>query len=237
MNSLQSKNAFISGATGSIGRSIAIRLAKEGCNIFLTSTNKKKLKELKLLLISQYSIEVLTCSGDLNNKKEVENIINTAKKNYCIDILVNCAGIFPNINLFDTSDETFDKVININLKSAFLFSRSFSSGMIKRSWGRIVNIGSSSSYAGYRETSAYCASKHALLGLSRSIHDELKEYNVRSYCISPSSTKGSMGLNTKGQDYSTFLDPDDIAEYVVFSISFDSNIVSEEVQLKRMVIC
>jgi short-subunit dehydrogenase len=82
----------------------------------------------------------------------------------------------------------------------------------------------------------YCATKHALLGFSRAIHDELKEHNVRTLCISPSSTQSKMGLATKGQDYSTFLDPSDVAEYVVFAISFDSNIVSEEIFLKRMIV-
>jgi len=72
--------------------------------------------------------------------------------------------------------------------------------------------------------------------LSRSIHDELKQYNVRTFCISPSSTQSKMGLATKDQDYSTFLDPNDVAKYVIFAISHDSNIVSEEIFLKRMII-
>jgi short-subunit dehydrogenase len=235
VNILKGKNAFISGATGSIGRSIAIHLAREGCNIFITSTNKNKLQKLENIL-SQYNIEVFFYPGDLNNENEVKDIISATKKIGCIDILINCAGIFPNISLFKTSNEDFDRTININLKSAFVFTRTFANDMVKNSWGRIINIGSSSSYSGYRKTSIYCSSKHALLGLSRSIHDELKGNNVRSYCISPSSTKGSMGLNTKGQDYSTFLDPNDIAKYVIFSISFDSNIAPEELQLKRMII-
>jgi len=235
MSTLKGKNAFISGATGSIGMSIAIQLAKEGCNIFITSTSKNKLQKLKKILV-QYNVKVLFYPGDLNNKSEVKNIIKHAEKIKGVDILINCAGIFPNMGLFNTSEEEFDRTININLKSAFIFTKAFANNMVKKSWGRIVNIGSSSSYSGYRETSAYCSSKHALLGFSRSIHDELKIHNVRSYCISPSSTKGNMGLTTKDQDYSTFLDPDDIAKYVIFSISFDSNIASEELQLKRMII-
>jgi 3-oxoacyl-[acyl-carrier protein] reductase len=235
MSILSKKNAFISGATGAIGKSIAIHLAKEGCNIFITSTNKGSLQELEVIL-NKYNVRVSLYPGDLNNKDEVEDIIKAAKKNGCIDILINCAGVFPNISVFKLSDEDFDSTFNVNLRSAFMFTRAFAENMVEKSWGRIVNIGSSSSYYGYRGTSVYCSSKHALLGFSRSVHDELKEYNVRSYCISPSSTQSNIGLSTKGQDYSTFLDSDDVAKYVIFAISFNSNIISEELQLKRMVI-
>ena len=136
----------------------------------------------------------------------------------------------------EIQDKDYDDVMDINFRSAFIFMREFARDMVKGKWGRIVNVGSSSSYFGHGETSLYCASKHALLGLSRSIHDELKQYNVRTFCISPSSTQSKMGLATKDQDYSTFLDPNDVAKYVIFAISHDSNIVSEEIFLKRMII-
>jgi short-subunit dehydrogenase len=138
--------------------------------------------------------------------------------------------------LSESSDKLFYETLDINFRSIFIFSREFSKAMIDNRWGRIVNIGSASSYSGYNETSLYCASKHAVLGFSRSIHEELKDKNVRTFCISPSSTKSKMGLNTKGQDYSTFLEPEDVAEYVAFAISFESNIVTNEIFLKRMIL-
>jgi len=153
-----------------------------------------------------------------------------------MDIVINSAGLFPNMELKDATDQDFQDTFDINFRSAFVFCREFSGNMVKQAWGRMINIGSSSSYNGFRGTSLYCASKHAILGFSRSIHDELKQYNVRTYCISPSSTQSKMGMATKGQDYSTFLDPDDVAEYVIFAMSFDSNIMSEEIFLKRMII-
>ena len=235
MNILDGKTAFVSGATGAIGKSIAYALAERGCNLFLTSTNNKLLEEL-IELLSHYEITVTAFSGDLTSKKDVNKIIDAAKNYKSIDILVNSAGVFPNINLFDTSDDDFENTLNINIRSAFMFTRAFAVEMVKNEWGRIVNIGSSSAYSGFQNTSVYCASKHALLGFSRAIHDELKENNVRTYFISPSSTKSKIGLETIGQDYSTFLDPEDIAKYVVFAISFDSNIMSEEIFLKRRII-
>ena len=108
--------------------------------------------------------------------------------------------------------------------------------MVSQKWGRIVNIGSVSSYYGYKSTSLYCASKHALLGFSRAIHDELKQYNVRTFSILPSSTQSEIGLQTKNQDYSTFLNPIEIANYVVFVVSHNNNLISKEILLERMVI-
>ena len=82
----------------------------------------------------------------------------------------------------------------------------------------------------------YCASKHALLGFSRALHDELKKYNIRTYCVSPSGVKTEMGKLIKNQNFDTFIDPREIAEYVVFICSFDGEMISDEIRLNRMVI-
>jgi|MGYP000052295968 3-oxoacyl-[acyl-carrier protein] reductase len=236
MNILQGKNAFISGATGGIGKSVAHALVDSGCNLFLTSTNDKSLQEV-IDSLSNKNVVVAGLSGDLNKIKDVYAIIKAAKAKFnSIDVLVNSAGIFPNFNLFDSDDDRFEETFNINFRSAFMFTREFAKGMVKNEWGRVVNIGSSSAYAGFGGTSMYCSSKHALLGFSRAIHDELKGSNVRTFCVSPSSTQSKMGKATIGQDYSTFLKPDDIAKYVIFVISFNSNIMSEEIFLKRMIV-
>jgi NAD(P)-dependent dehydrogenase (short-subunit alcohol dehydrogenase family) len=108
--------------------------------------------------------------------------------------------------------------------------------MAHRRWGRIINIGSSSAYAGFKNTAIYCASKHALLGLTRSLHDELKHQNVRCFCISPGSIKTEMGRAVPGQDFETFLDPQEIAEFVVHVASYDGGMIAEEIRLNRMVI-
>ena len=235
-DNLKGKCAFVSGATGGIGKAIAVTLAKEGCDLFLTSTSSTSLK-LTVDACKEYDVRVETCIGDLSNKKDIYKIIKYAKEKFRgIDILVNSAGIFPNIGLFETDDASYSDILDVNFRSTFLFTREFAKDMVNQRWGRVVNIGSSSSYSGFGGTSMYCASKHALLGFSRAIHDELKKYNVRTYCVSPSSTQSKMGLATKDQDYTTFLDPVDVAKYVLFIISFDSNIVSEEIFLKRMLV-
>lgn len=233
VNILNGKTAFITGATGAIGEAIASQLAECGCDLILTGTNEEQLKTSIDSLV-KFGAKVKAFSCDFTSKDEINKTISKVKKLETIDILINSAGIFPNLNLFEISDDDFKRTLDINFRSVFMFTRAFAENMVKNKWGRVVNIGSSSCYSGFKSTSIYCASKHALLGFSRAIHDELKEYNVRTYCISPSSTKSRIGLETKGQNYSTFLEPEDIAKYVAFVISFDSNIMSEEVFLKRM---
>lgn len=235
----KNKNCFISGATGGIGRSIAMKMAENKCNLFLTSTNNTKLKNLKeeILFIYGKKIKIYYKGGDLNKIQDINNIIaKVREKIYTVDILVNCAGIFVVKFLSDSNLQDFNKTFNLNIRAPFLFCKEFSEDMIKSAWGRIINVGSSSAYAGSKETSLYCASKHALLGFSRALHEELKKYNIRTYCISPGSVKTEMGKLVKNQRFDTFIDPGELAEYIVFVSSFDTQMVSEEIRLNRMVI-
>ena len=105
-----------------------------------------------------------------------------------------------------------------------------------RQWGRVVNIGSSSAFSGFKDTSIYCASKHALLGLSRALYQEMRDSNVRVISINPGSIKTEMGKKSDDQEFSTFLNPEDIAKYLIFSIAIDSELIAEEIRLNRFVI-
>ena len=233
---LQGKNCLITGSTGGLGKEIAKEFAKNGCNLFLTAQNKEKLNLLKNELeLNQNSIKIDFEAVDLSSTHQIQKLVERTKNSFShIDILVNCAGIFPVKPLSDSMIDDFDKCFDINIKSAFILCKEFSKEMVSKKWGRIVNIGSSSSYNGFKNTSIYCSSKHALLGLSRSLHDELKEHNIRTFCVSPGSIKTSMGKRVIGQNYDTFMDPKEIAEFIVYIISFDKEMVSEEIKLNRI---
>lgn len=156
------------------------------------------------------------------------------KKFKRIDILINCAGKFVIKSIHQSTIHDVEEVLAMNMKAPFILTKEFSKDMKKNKWGRIVNIGSSSSYVGFSKGSIYSLSKHAILGFSRSIHQELKKYGVRTFCISPASTRTSMARISKDQDFSTFLDPKEVAKFVVFTISFNENLVSDEIRLNRM---
>ena len=233
---LHGKNCLITGATGGLGREIAKEFAKNGCNLFLTGRNNDKLNSLKNELEnSQNEIKIDFKDADLSDDNEIQTLIEKVKNTFVnIDILVNCAGVFPVKLLSDSTVEDFENCFSVNVKAAFVLCKEFSQGMISKRWGRIVNIASSSAYAGFKNTSIYCSSKHALLGLSRSLHSELKEHNVRTFCVSPGSIKTPMGKSVIGQNYETFLNPNEIAELIVRLVSFDNEMISQEIQLSRM---
>jgi short-subunit dehydrogenase len=234
---LENKNCFISGASGGLGEEIAKELASQKCNLFLTGRDGEKLSRIKENIKKSINdkIKVEYEIGDLNNFEDIKKIITTSRKTFDnFDILINSSGIFLNKSIQDSSLEEFEKIFNVNIRAPFIFCKEFSADMIKNKWGRIINIGSSSSYSGFKNGSIYCSSKHAVLGLSRTLHDELKSENVRTFCISPGSIKTEMGKMTKDQNFETFLDPKEIAKYLVFIISFDKELISEEIRLNRM---
>jgi short-subunit dehydrogenase len=238
---LRGKNCLITGATGGLGKEIAKEFAKNGCNLFLTGRNNEKLNELKNELEnSENNIKIGFEQADLSNISEIQKLIDQTKKIFSnIDVLVNCAGIFPVKMLSESTIDDFEKCFSVNVKAAFILSKEFSQQMISKKWGRIVNIASSGAYNGRRKTVIYRASKHALLGLSRSLHSELKEHNVRTFCVSPGPIKTPMGYDiikneNPDERFDSFMNPDDIAEFITYLISFDNEMVSEEIRLSRI---
>lgn len=233
---LENKNCLITGATGGLGNHLAGILLENNCNIFLTSKNYSKLKKLKNQLEkkNENNCKIMFQSGNLTKIADVKKIISNIRKNFkTVDILINNAGIFLSKPISKSSIEDFQNIFDVNVKAPFLFSKEFSQDMKKKKWGRIVNIGSSSSYHGFSEGTIYCASKHALLGLSRSLFAELKESKIRTFCIAPGSIKTKMGKQDKKQNYNTFLDPKEVAKFIIFSLKFDKELVSEEIRLNR----
>ena len=240
-NILKNKNCLITGATGGLGKEIAVELVKCGCNLFLTGKQEKKLEKLKGD-INQYikNNSVQYQHTDLLNNNELNYLIKKIRAKFkSIDVLINCAGIFPVNPISKNSLDEYDTCMNLNVRVPFVLAKEFSKDMIKNEWGRIVNIASSGAYNGLKNTTIYRSSKHALLGLSRSLHNELKEFNVRTFCISPGPIKTEMGKDiikkeNPDEDYESFMNPTQIAEFITFAINFDNNLISPEIRLGRI---
>ena len=194
-NILEKKNCLITGATGGLGKQIAIELAKKNCNLFLTARQNKKLEKLNDELEKTNKNNLIKYKQcNLQETEELDNLIQKIRDEFSsIDILVNCAGIFPVSPISQSTLEQYDSCMNLNVRVPFVLSKEFSKDMIKNRWGRIVNIASSGAYNGLKNTAIYRSSKHALLGLSRSLHNELKEFNVRTFCISPGTNQNRYG--------------------------------------------
>jgi len=230
MKTLQNKRVLITGASGGLGRALAIAYKNAGCDVILTARTRQSLL-----------IEEFECLGkyecDLANLESIQFMVDRVKKDYGgVDILVNCAGVFPVKKLHDMSLEEYNECIQVNLTAPFILTKEFHVGMMANGWGRIINIASSSAYGGSPDTSVYCASKHALLGLSRSLFKELKGRGIRVICVSPGSIKTRMGKKVEdlGQDYDTFMDASEVADYVVYNTKLGKDMVSEEIRLNRV---
>ena len=231
---LEKRSAVMTGASGGLGEQIALRLASEGWDIFLLGRDKGRLREVFLKIQTKYpSIQAKQCVVDFSKESDIDSFLS---EDMAVDILINCAGVFPVKSLCDSTPHDYKTCFDINVKAPFLLSQKFSKGMANRKWGRIVNICSSSSYQGSPENGLYCASKHALLGLSRSQYLELKPHNVRVFSVSPGSIQTEMGETVPHQDFSTFMRAEEVADYIIYIIKFDSEMISEEVRLNRITI-
>jgi len=228
---LSGKRCLVTGASRGLGLAIAKALVAANAKVFMTA------KGAEALSIEAGVLGMPNMPADLANIRDVEHLAAKAVEEFgSIDILVNSAGIFPVASAIETDLDEFYQCMAINVRAPFQLARKFIPAMVKNNWGRILNIGSSSAYAGFKNTSAYCASKHALLGMTRALHDEVKADNVRVQCISPGSIKTDMGRQVVGQDFETFLDANEIAQVALDILSMDGAMIMDEVRLNRMVI-
>lgn len=230
---IRGKRCLVTGATGGLGAEIARSLSRRGARLFLTGRGAAAVESLA----RAFGNGAAGAAADLRSPEAVAALIAAVRAAFGgIDVLVNNAGVFPVKALEETSAADYEECFAVNVRAPFLLARAFAPEMAAAGWGRILNIGSSSAYAGFKQTSLYCASKHALLGLSRALHDELKSSGVRVLCASPGSLQTPMGRAVRNQDFSTFLDPAEVAEVAVDLLARDGLMAVDEIRLNRMTI-
>ncbi len=224
MTSPAGTSAIVTGASRGIGLAVAKALGREGVRLGLLCRSKPDIPG-----------EFVAC--DL---AEAERVPSAARQLIerlgTVDFLVNNAGMFlekpvPEIQLAD-----WERVQRVNLTAPFLITREVLPHMIARRQGRIINIASTASTQGYIHQSAYCASKHGLLGFSRSLAIEVKPHNIHVHALCPGGVdtdliKGTyLGERLKGQP---MIKPEDIAEMVLFLLRQPGNIDLAEVVVRR----
>ena len=229
------KNILITGATGGIGSALIDSFYGNGYNLFVTGSNKEKLKSIK----SKYLENLETCACDLSKDKEIADLMKNAEGYFGnIDILVNNAGITKDNLFLRISDDDWKEVIDINLNANFSITKIAIKGMVKNRWGRVVNISSDAAKIGNPGQTNYVASKSAIEGFSRSLASEVASRNVTVNCISPgfintnildSVEQNRLQNMTKNIPCGRIGDPKDVANAVFFLASEESSYITGQV--------
>ena len=233
------KTFLITGASSGLGEKFSILIADIAKNIIIIGRNKDKLVKLKKKIGKiKSTINVFIIVTDLSKDIGVAKLFKEfekQKKIKFVDVLINSAANFTVKKIEKISMEQIKKDFQINVISPFMLSKYFGLKMKKKNKGTIFNIGSSSSYECSKNTSIYCSTKHALLGMSKSFNAELKPHGVRSIFIAPGSMKTSMGRKVKNQDFNTFIDPYEVASIMKYLLNNEKSMFIDELKIKRSV--
>ena len=236
---LEGKTAIITGAAGAIGSVTAELFAKEGAKLILIDLNETALNELGQKL-TQQGTEVLTFVIDVSNEQQVIKVVEgTIEKFGKIDILVNNAGICRMIPILEIESAEWDKILAVNLRSVFLFSREVFRHMKERRCGKIVSIGSAAGKIGGLAAGAhYSASKAGVMCFTKSLALQAASYKINVNAVCPGPTESEM-TNAWGRDTNTafaakipfqkYGKPIDIAQAILFLSSSKSSYITGEI--------
>jgi len=196
MESLKGQIAIITGAARGIGREIASALAQEGAGLSLCDIDEDGIRIVSEELGKLYNKRVIWTKADVSNEENVkETVEKTIREFGKIDILVNNAGITKDNLLIRMSSEEWDSVIQVNLRSVFLFTRYSARYMIKQKRGKIVNISSVVGMVGNAGQANYAASKAGVIGFTKAASKELAARNITVNAIAPGYIETEMTKN------------------------------------------
>ncbi|MBC8591021.1 3-oxoacyl-[acyl-carrier-protein] reductase [Wansuia hejianensis] len=236
---LKAKLALITGGTRGIGKEIAMALAKEGVNIAITYNSNDSLAYEVVEEIKNNNVKAMAIKANVSNGEEVNNMIKVIEDELgSIDILVNNAGITKDNLLIRMSQEDWETVLDVNLKGVFLCTKAVARSMMKKRYGKIINISSIVGITGNGGQGNYSASKAGVIGFTKSIAKELGPRGIRVNAIAPGFIQTDMTDKLKEEVKDQMLKniplgifgiPKDIANLVVFLSSENSDYITGEV--------
>lgn len=233
---LKGKVALVTGASKGIGKAIGIALAENGAEVWLNyATNTEKAKET-LQTIENKGGKGYLLPFNVSESAQVDgNIKKIIEQSQKIDILVNNAGITRDGLILRFKEEDWDAVMNVNIKGMFLVTKAVSRYMVKTRYGRIINLSSVVAQGGREGQSAYCASKSAVEGFTKSLARELAKRNITVNAVAPGfiETELTAQLDEKTRSaifrqipMQRFGSPEEVASVVVWLASESSSYIT-----------
>jgi 3-hydroxy acid dehydrogenase / malonic semialdehyde reductase len=232
--------ALITGATAGFGKAIAIKFAEHGWDIIITGRRTERLKQLETEISSTFQTRVFSLCFDVRINEEVVNALDSLPHEWKnIDVLVNNAGLASGLSAIHEGElSDWEAMIDTNLKGLLYVSRAVMPGMVSGMKGHIINIGSIAGKEAYAKGNVYCATKHAVDALSKSMRIDLLPYGIKVSAVNPGAAETEFSLvRFKGDEekakkvYQGFtpLQANDIAEIVYFVASRPSHVVINDI--------
>ena len=227
MNDLKNKNALITGAGKGIGKAIALALAKEGVNVILLARTEDEIENVAAKARS-LRVKALAITADVADITSVNAAVEKALAEFkTIDILINNAGIASFGKFLELEPTEWERIIQVNLMGTYYVTRAVLPNMIERQTGDIINISSTAGLAGNALTSAYSASKFAVLGLTDSLMQEVRKHNIRVTALTPSTVATEMAKDLKLTDGNPdkVMQAEDIAEIIIAQLKLSRRVM------------
>ena len=235
MFDLTGKIALVTGASSGIGHASARLLAKQGASVVVAARRIEKLEEL-VSQIKSAGGKGLAVKMDVTQKQEIDDAVKKAVEAYGrLDILLNNAGVVESSPFLELTEQSWDKVLDTNLKGYFLVAQKAAKEMAKNKWGRIVNIASiamGGQGVGFAGIAHYCASKGGVVAFTEALADELAPMGIIVNCIAPGIIQTEMTKSTDPQALNAILSkvplkregkPEEIASAVIYLSSDEAS--------------
>jgi 3-oxoacyl-[acyl-carrier protein] reductase len=226
MTDLKNKNALITGAGKGIGKAIALALAKEGVNVILLARTQEEIDNVAAKARS-LRVKALAISADVADINSVNAAVEKALAEFgTIDILINNAGIAAFGKFLELEPQEWERIIQVNLMGTYYVTRAVLPNMIDRQTGDIINISSTAGLNGNAMTSAYSASKFAVLGLTDSLMQEVRKHNIRVTALIPSTVATEMAKDLKLTDGNPekVMQAEDMAELIIAQLKLNRRV-------------
>ncbi|MGC8606278.1 MAG: SDR family NAD(P)-dependent oxidoreductase [Vulcanisaeta sp.] len=235
--------AVVSGSGRGIGRAIAVRLAKDGFGVVVNYKRHDEEGEETMRLIESVGGEAIIVKSDAATADGAKAMIDEAIKQWgSVDVVVNNAGLGIMRPFVDIDEGLWDKIINTNLKSAYLLTKFAVPHMIKNNWGRIINMSSIEGIMGAAYNVPYATAKAALIGFTKALAAELATYGITVNAIAPGLVKTKLGmsllqvLNVKEEEWvktgtltGRIIEPEEVADLVAFLVSDSARNITGQV--------